>query len=187
MRDDRQSLRTAPGRRAISSPALLRFAPKRTSSEQRGRHRGHLFAFGGARDRDAGLVEDGLGAGVAASRLLSSSVTSTLYWPLGIVGDLARRGRGQDQRVVGRVDRRETMGEGAEAALIGIAARGVDHDELGAGALLLHHVEHGFDADARRGGRRLPSRSRHRPGSCSSRGRPGRRSRRRTASPRNPA
>ena len=94
--------------------------------EQRGRHRGHLLAVGGAGDRDAGLVEDGLGAGAWALRLLSSSAISTLYWPLRIVGDLARRGRGQDQRVVGRVDRREAMGEGAEAALIGVAPGGVD-------------------------------------------------------------
>ena len=66
----------------------------------------------------------------------------------GIVGDLARRGRGQDQRVVGGGDRREAVGEGAEAALIGIAAAGVDHDQLGAGALFLDRVQHGFDADA---------------------------------------
>ena len=52
----------------------------------------------------------------------------------GIVGDLARRRRGQDQRVVGRVDRRQAVREGAEAAFIGVAAGGVDHDELGAGA-----------------------------------------------------
>src|SRR6202012_4445895 len=44
--------------------------------------------------------------------------------------------------------RREAVRERAEAALIGIAAGGGDHDELCAGAALLHHVEHGFDADA---------------------------------------
>jgi hypothetical protein len=65
-----------------------------------------------------------------------------------IVGDLARRRRGQDQRVVGDGDRGEAVGVFAEAALIGVAARGVDDDELGLGALFLHHGQHGFDADA---------------------------------------
>ena len=37
---------------------------------------------------------------------------------------------------------------GAEAALIGVAAGGVDDDELGLGALLVHRVQHLFDADA---------------------------------------
>ena len=104
----------------------------------------------------------------------------------GIVDHLARRRRRQDQRIVGRVDRREAVGEGAEAALIGIAPRGVDDDELGAGAALVHRRQApdstlmpvAADVGC------LPDR-RHRPGSCSSRGRPGRHSRRRTASPRN--
>ena len=67
---------------------------------------------------------------------------------LEIVGHLARRRRGQDQRVFGRRDRRQAVGVGTETALIGVAAGGVDHDEFDLGALLLHRVEHGLDADA---------------------------------------
>jgi len=40
------------------------------------------------------------------------------------------------------------MGEAAEAALIGIAPGGIEHHELGAAAVFLHHLEHGFDTDA---------------------------------------
>ena len=39
------------------------------------------------------------------------------------------------------------MGEGAEAAFIGIAAGGVDHDELGAGTLFADGFQHRFNAD----------------------------------------
>ena len=40
------------------------------------------------------------------------------------------------------------MGVGTEAALIGVAAGGVDDDELGLGALLGHRVQHLLNADA---------------------------------------
>ena len=83
-----------------------------------------------------------------AVRLSSSSAISTLYWRLGIVDDLARRRRGQDQRVFGWRDRGQPVGERTEPALIGVAPGGVEHDELGLGALFLHRLEQGFDADA---------------------------------------
>ncbi len=67
---------------------------------------------------------------------------------LAVVRHLARRRRGQDQRVLGHRDRRQPVGVGAEAALIGVAAGGVDDDELGLGALLGHRVQHVLDADA---------------------------------------
>ena len=67
---------------------------------------------------------------------------------LAVIGHLARRRRGQDQRVFRRGDRGQAVGEGAEAALIGVAAGGVDDDELGLGALLGHRVQHLLDADA---------------------------------------
>ena len=67
---------------------------------------------------------------------------------LGIIGHLARRRRGQHQAVFRRRDRGETVGEGAEPALIGVAAGGIDDDELGLGALLLHRLKHGLDATA---------------------------------------
>ena len=104
--------------------------------QQRGRYRGHLGAVGGAGDGDAGLVEDGFGGGRLAgsaalrhgalSRLFSSSDISTRVLAGGIIGDLARRRRGQDQRIVGRGDRGEAVREGAEAALIGVAPGGID-------------------------------------------------------------
>jgi len=39
----------------------------------------------------------------------------------GIIRDLARRRRRQNQRIIGRVDRGEAVRESAEAALIGFA------------------------------------------------------------------
>ncbi len=67
---------------------------------------------------------------------------------LAVIGHLARRRRGQDQRVFRRGDRSEAVRIGAEAALIGVAAGGVDDDELGLGALLGHRVQHLLDRDA---------------------------------------
>ena len=93
------------------------------------------------------LLKDGFDAGLGGE-VVEQLGHQHAVLAVEIVGDLARRRRRQDQRVVGRGDRREAVGEGAEAALIGVAPGGVDHDELGAGAALLHHVEHGFDADA---------------------------------------
>ena len=79
---------------------------------------------------------------------LSSSVISTLWRPLESSATLPGVAEVRISALSGADDRREAVGEGAEAALIGIAPGGVDHDELGAGALFLDRVEHGFDADA---------------------------------------
>src|SRR5258708_19599989 len=52
----------------------------------------------------------------------------------GILGDLARRGRGEDQRIGGGIDRRPAVGEGAEAPLERIAAGGGGHPPPSPGA-----------------------------------------------------
>ena len=68
--------------------------------------------------------------------------------PFGVIGDLAGRSRRQDQCILGRADRGETMGEAAEPAFERIAPRRVDHRDPGARALFLDCGEHGLDADA---------------------------------------
>src|SRR6267378_7806477 len=92
---------------------------------ERRRHRGDLFAFGGAGDRGAGLVEDGLDAGGWRVEVVEQFGHQHAVLAGGIVGHLARRRRGQDQRVVGRADRRQAMGVFAEAALVRVTPGGV--------------------------------------------------------------
>ncbi len=87
---------------------------------------GHLLAFGGAGDGDAGLVEGGFGAGLRIQIVRAARSPARCTGGLAVVGDLARRRRGQDQRVFRRGDRGEAVRVGAEAALIGVAAGGVD-------------------------------------------------------------
>src|SRR5207248_4815453 len=109
--------------------------------QQRRGHGRDLVAFGGAGDGNAGLVEDAFGAALRIE-IAEELADQRAVLALAVVGDLAGRRRGKDQRIVGRADRREPMRVGTEAALIGIAAGGIDDDELSLGALLLHHLEH---------------------------------------------
>jgi hypothetical protein len=60
---------------------------------ERGRHRGNLFAVGGPRDRDAGLVEHGLDSRLRI-KVVEQFGHQHAVLAGGIVGDLARRGRG---------------------------------------------------------------------------------------------
>src|SRR6185437_2744794 len=87
---------------------------------ERGGYRGHLFAFGGAGDGKAGLVEGGLDASALRVQVVEQLGHQHAGLAVAVIGQLARRGRGQDQRIVGCRDRRQTMGEGAEPALIGV-------------------------------------------------------------------
>src|SRR3954449_6073484 len=95
--------------------------------EQRGGDGRDLVAFAGAGDRKAGLVEDALGAALRIE-VVEELADQHAVLALAVVDDLAGRSRGEDQRIVGRADRREAVAVGAEAALIGIAAGGGDHD-----------------------------------------------------------
>jgi len=59
---------------------------------QRRRHRRNLFAVGGERDRNARLVEDGLGARCLRIEVVEQFSHQYAVLPLGIVGDFSRRG-----------------------------------------------------------------------------------------------
>src|SRR2546430_1207561 len=77
-----------------------RLAAEADFLDQRGRHRRHLFAVRGARDRNAGFVEDGFDAGLRIE-VVQEFRDQHAVLALGVVGDFARRRRSQDQRVVG--------------------------------------------------------------------------------------
>src|SRR3954462_3850662 len=94
---------------------------------QRGGDRWYLLAVGGLRNRDLGLVEDGLGAGALLGDMIEQLSDQHAVLAVGIIDDLAGRCRRQDQRVIRRGDRRQPVREGAEPPLVRIAARGVDH------------------------------------------------------------
>jgi len=120
--------------------------PIRTSSTREDDTDGTVRLRKRARSQ-AGLAEHRLDTGLRV-QIIEQFGHQHAILALGIVGDLARRGGRKDQRVVRRIDRRQAVGERAKAALIGIAPRGVDDDELGVSATFLHRGQDGFDADA---------------------------------------
>src|SRR3954452_18232036 len=91
--------------------------------EQRGGDGRDLVTFAGAGDGKAGLVEYAFGAALRIE-VVEKLADQHAVLALAVVDDLAGRSRGEDQRIVGRADRREAVAIGAEAALIGIAAGG---------------------------------------------------------------
>src|SRR5207253_5097602 len=107
---------------------------------KRGRYRRHLLAFVGARDGDAGLVEDAFSANLRIE-LVEQLSNEHAMLALHVIGDTTRRVRRHDEGVIGRIDQRKPVGVGAETALVGIASRGVEHYQLGASAPLLHYLE----------------------------------------------
>ncbi len=97
---------------------------------------------------DARFVEGGLGAGLGVE-VVEQLGHQHAVLALAVISHLARGCRGQDQRVFpAREIGGQPMGEGTETALIGVAAGGVDDDQLGLGALLVHRCQHLLDADA---------------------------------------
>jgi hypothetical protein len=97
------------------------------------------MASGGAKDGDTGLVEGAFSANVR-TELVEQLSNEHAVLALRVIGDLARRIRRDDERVVGRVDWRKPVGVGAETAFIGIASRGVEDGQRGASAPLLNDV-----------------------------------------------
>src|SRR5260221_825310 len=98
--------------------------------EQGGGDGGDLLAVRRSRDRDAGLVEDGLDAGALRVQVIEQLGHQHAVAALAVVGDFSGGGGGQDQRVVGRCDRRQAVGEGTETALIGVAAGGGGDEQI---------------------------------------------------------
>src|SRR5438128_7564293 len=131
-----------------SKTIVLRLPADADFVRERGRHARYLLAVGGAGDGDAGLVEDALDARPLRIQIAEQLGDQHAVLAAGIVDDLAGRGRGEDQRIVGRADRRQTMREGTEAALVRIAAGSVEHDQLGVRAVLADGLEHGLDRNA---------------------------------------
>ena len=158
--------------------------PKLMSSSSEDDTAGTCSPSDGAGDGDAGLVEGAFGAGLRRSGCSAARRPARCSGLLESSATLPGVAEVRISAFSGGLNRRQAVRIGAEAALVRVAAGGVEHHELGARALLLHRRRARTSTDCLRGGRRLPSRSWHRPGSCSSRGRPARRSRRRTASPR---
>src|SRR5213592_4326536 len=82
-------------------------------TQKRGGYRRHLLAIGGAKDGDTGLVEGAFSANLRIE-LVEQLSNEHAVLAVRVIGDLARRIRRDDERVVGRVDWRKPMRVGAE-------------------------------------------------------------------------
>src|SRR5258707_4435428 len=123
--------------------------------EQGGGDGGDLLAVRRSRDRDAGLVEDGLDAGALRVQVIEQLCHQHAVAALAVVGDFSWGRGGQDQRVVGRCDRRQAVGEGTETALIGVAAGGGGVGQVFPRPLVPPHPRAGIDRDAPAAGNAL--------------------------------